>query len=156
MILLLYSAFMRLHLDYCVKFWSLQCKKDIELLEQVQRRDTNMIRRLEHLPCKNRLRELGVFSLEKRRLHADLLAAFQYLKGAYRKAGEELFIRTGSNRKRGNGLKLEEVRFINRYQEEIIYCEDGETLEQVAQEVVNAPSLEAFKARLDGALTNLV
>jgi len=115
-----------------------------------------MMRRLKHLLYKDRLRELGLFSLEKRRLHADLLAAFQYLKGAYRKAGEELFIRTGSNRKRGNGLKLEEVRFINRYQEEIIYCEDGETLEQVAQEVVNAPSLEAFKARLDGALSNLV
>ena len=57
------------------------------------------------------MRELGPFSLKKRKLWGDLIVAFEYLKGAYRKAGEGLFIRTGSNRARGNGLKLEEVRF---------------------------------------------
>ena len=63
-----------------------------------------MIRGLEHLPYKDRLRELGLFSLEKRRLLEDFIVAFQYLKGAYRKAGEGLFIRAGSNRTRGNNL----------------------------------------------------
>ena len=70
-----------------------------------------MIRGLEHLSCEDRLRELGLFSLEKRWLQGDLLAAFQYLKGAYRKAGEGLFTRACSDRTKGNGFKQKEGRF---------------------------------------------
>ena len=70
-----------------------------------------MIRGLEHLPYEDRLRELGLFSLEKRKLWGNLIAAFQYLKAAYKEEGNQLFERTDNSRTRGNAFKLREGRF---------------------------------------------
>jgi len=73
--------------------WSPQYEKDAELMEQVQRRATKMIRGLEHLSYEERLRGLGLFSLVKRRLRGDLIVAFQQLKGAYKQEEQQLFMR---------------------------------------------------------------
>ena len=65
-----------------------------------------MIRGLEHFSYEERLRELGLFSLEKRRLLRDLTVAFQYLKGTYKQEGERMFVRVDSDRTKGNGFIL--------------------------------------------------
>jgi len=115
-----------------------------------------MTRGLEYLSYEDRLRELGLFSLEKRRLWGDLIAAFQYLKEADRKDGEGLFTRVCSDRTRGNGFKLKKGTFRSDIRKKFFTMRLVKHWHRLPRAAVAAPSLAVFKARLDGALSKLV
>jgi len=115
-----------------------------------------MIRGLENISYEERLRESGLFFLEKRRLRGVLIAAFQYLKGPYRKDGENIFSRACCYRTRSNGFKLREGRFRLDTRKKFVTIRLVKHWNRLSREAVEAPSLETFKARLDGALSNLI
>ena len=102
----------RSHLEYCVQDWGPQHRKDVELLDMVRRRAKKMIKGLEHFSYEDRLKELSLFSLKKRRLQGNLIAAFQYLKRICKHEGNQLYKRVNSGRTRGDDFKLKEGRFI--------------------------------------------
>jgi len=133
-----------------------QYRKGMDLLKQVQRRATKMTRGLEHLSYEGRLRELGFFSLEKRSLWGDLIVDFQNLKGAYKKDVDKLPSRACCDRTKGNGFKPKEVRFRLGIRKKFVMMRLVKHRNRLPREVVDAPSLETFKLRLDRALCNFI
>ena len=83
-----------------MQFWSPQLRKDIDAIERVQSRATSLIPGLTRLSYEERLKETGLYTLERRRLRGDIIEMFKIMKGKDKISADELFNRVDSDRTR--------------------------------------------------------
>ena len=148
-ILALYNSLVRPHLEYCVQFWSPYYRKDIEKLEKVQRRITKMIPRLRNKSYEDRLEELKLFSLTKRRLRGDLIEVFKIMKGFDNLDMNKYFEIDRSNQTRSNGYKIIGKRFQSHEAKFFFFNRVVNVWNKLPYDTVNSISIDSFKNKLD-------
>ena len=145
----LYCAFVRPHLEYCVQAWAPYLKKDIQLLEKVQRLATRMVKGTRGMTYLQRLSFCGLFSLERRRLRGDLLEVYRILQGEGNCGNEHLLNPCLVATTRGHELKLNKPRARLDLRKFGFSHRVVNPWNRLPGRVVSAPSLEVFKRRLD-------
>ncbi|KAF2350662.1 hypothetical protein FHG87_018580 [Trinorchestia longiramus] len=155
-ILPLYKALVRPHLEYAVQLWSPTLRKDINKIEKIQRKATKMIPELRHLSYERRLQRLELISLEQRRLRGQLIESFKYLNGLNNVTLEGLFERDGNVRTRNNGQKLLLRNFKTSQAMNFFPVKIAATWNQLPENIVSAGTANTFKNCLDKFwITNL-
>ncbi|MES9884664.1 MAG: reverse transcriptase family protein, partial [Sedimenticola sp.] len=155
MFLNLYKSLIRPHLEYASTVWSVIYKKECILIENVQRRATKLIKNMENKIYSDRLKMLGIPSLQYRRTRSDMVEVFKILNGIDKADKDQLFQMNNENRIRGHNWKLKKKQFRldvrkQTFSQRVINVWNG-----LPENVVSADSLNIFKGRLNDHWKNI-
>ena len=153
-VLALYRALVRPLLEYGAQFWSPIRRVDVERLEKVQARATRLVPSIRHKGYQRRLADLGLFTLEQRRLRGLLIETFKILRGFSGLDPASVF-ELSVNRTRNHGYKVVPPRFNTVLYRDFPTVRVCNLWNSLPEAVVNAPSVDAFKGRLDRILPGL-
>ncbi|XP_050725194.1 uncharacterized protein LOC127002931 [Eriocheir sinensis] len=145
----LYNSMVRPHLEYAVQFWTPYYRKDIALLERIQRRATKMIPTFRAQPYEERLKRLNLFTLEKRRLRGDMIQVFKYLKKFNNVDYSKFFELQTNLRTRNNGLPIQSSRCNTDIGRSFFSNRVIRHWNNLPSEVINANTINSFKYRID-------
>jgi ribonucleases P/MRP protein subunit RPP40 len=143
----LYKALVRPHLEYCIQAWCPYLKKDIEILERVQRRATRMIKRCRGMSYEERLKECGLTTLERRRERGDLIETYKLLTGREGIPYERFFTIEQTSRTMGHKLKLYKER-VGKWKSRFFNARVIDPWNKLDENTVTAVSLDSFKHKL--------
>jgi len=147
--LIIYKSYIRPHLEYCIQAWSPYLQNDIYCLESVQRAATRLVRGFKKVPYEDRLRILGLITLAVRRKRGDLIEYYTILSGKENLDPNQFFQRSDTTHLRGHSCKLSVSRCRLQPRQNFFSQRVIKDWNKLPQDVVDAPSINSFKNRLD-------
>ena len=145
----LYKGLVRPHLEYCIQAWNPHTKKNIKILEDVQRRATKLVREIRNLSYEDRIRYLGLTTLETRRIRGDMIETFKIISGKDNISTDTFFELDRNSVTRGHNYKLVKPRSRLNIRKFSFGHRVVDHWNSLPWEVVNSVSLDQFKARID-------
>ena len=145
----LYKALVRPHVEYANAVWYPYKIKDIEAIENVQRRASRLVPTLKDLSYEERLRKLGLPTLVYRRLRGDMVETYKTLHSVYDPDVATLLTLRGESATRGNSMKLFQSGCRTNLRKYSFALRVVKTWNNLPEEVISAPTLKSFERRLD-------